>query len=123
MTTVLIVDDSAFMRMRSTSLVQGLGYQTVEACDGREAVEVYRRSRPQAVLMDITMPKADGLAALREIMDFDPNANVAMVTAVNQQGPTMEALKAGARAFVVKPFQPESVKAALMKLTASRRRS
>lgn len=116
MATVLVVDDSAFMRMRSASVVKELGYDVLEAGDGREAVDAYKRARPDAVLMDITMPNMDGLAALAEILAFDPQAKVAMVTAMGQQSIVMEAIKAGARDFVVKPFDPERVKAALKKL-------
>ena len=67
MGTVMVVDDSAFMRQHCVALVQELGHDTVEACDGREAVEVYQRNKPEAVLMDITMPNMDGLEALHEI--------------------------------------------------------
>ncbi len=116
MATVLIVDDSAFMRMRCVSSVKELGHETVEAADGNEAIEVYKKEKPTAVLLDITMPNMDGLTALREIMALDSNARVAMVTAMGQQSMVMEALKAGARDFVVKPFEPERVKATLEKL-------
>lgn len=118
MATVLIVDDSAFMRMRCAASVKELGYEIVEAGDGAEAIEVYKKTKPIAVLLDITMPNVDGLAALKEIMAFDPNARVAMVSAMGQQGMVMEAIKAGAREFVVKPFEPERVQAALQKLVA-----
>ncbi len=116
MAKVLIVDDSAFMRMRCVAGVKELGHETVEAADGKEAVEVYKQAKPEAVLMDITMPNADGLTALREIMAFDSNARVAMVTAMGQQSLVMEAIKAGARDFVVKPFEPNRIKQALDKL-------
>ena len=69
--------------------------------------------------MDITMPEMDGLAALKEIRKMDPNARVAMVTAMGQQAIVMEALKAGAKDFVLKPFQPDRVLNALQKLLAS----
>jgi two-component system chemotaxis response regulator CheY len=116
MATVLVVDDSAFMRMRCVAIVKEQGHEAVEAGDGKEAIEVYKQKRPQAVLMDITMPNTDGLTALREIVAFDPNAKVAMITAMGQQGIVMEALKAGARDFVVKPFEPDRVKVTLQKL-------
>ncbi len=118
MATVLVVDDSAFMRMRAVAGVKELGHETLEAGDGKEAVEVYKQARPQAVMLDITMPNMDGLAALREIMAFDSSARVAMVTAMGQQSMVMEAIKAGARDFIVKPFEPERMKAALDKILA-----
>ena len=116
MATILIVDDSSFMRMRCVSTVKELGFQTVEAGDGAEAIQVYKDSKPAAVLMDITMPGMDGLQALREIMAFDTNAKVAMVTAMGQQSMVIEAMKSGAKDFVVKPFEPDRVEAALTKL-------
>lgn len=116
MATVLVVDDSSFMRMRCVATVQELGYETIEAVDGAEAIQTYKDTKPAAVLMDITMPGTDGLQALREIMEFDSSAKVAMVTAMGQQSMVMEAMKSGAKDFVVKPFEPDRVKAALTKL-------
>lgn len=120
MGTVMIVDDSAFMRQHCVALVRGLGYDTVEACDGREAVQLYQRTKPETVLMDITMPHMDGLEALREILALDPDASVVMVTAVDQQASTLQALNVGARAFVVKPYEAENIKATLQKLATKR---
>ena len=118
MATILVVDDSAFMRMRCVATVKELGHETIEAGDGQEAIDVYKDQKPQAVLLDITMPNVDGLTALREILALDPDAKVAMVTAMGQQGMVMEAIKAGAKDFVVKPFDPDRIKAALDKLVA-----
>ena len=116
MSKILVVDDAAFMRMRCAKLLTENGYEVVEAENGLRALEVYESDKPDAVLMDITMPEMDGLTALKEIMTIDPNARVAMVTAMGQQGMVMEAIKAGAVDFVVKPFEPDRVKAALDKL-------
>ncbi len=116
MAKILVVDDSAFVRMRNVSLLKELGHETLEAGDGSQAVETYKQAKPDAVLLDITMPVMDGLEALREILAFDSSAKVAMVTAMGQQKTVMEAIKAGARDFVVKPFDPERLKAALKKL-------
>ena len=118
MATVLIVDDAAFMRMRSATLLKELGHDVLEAGDGAQAIEVYKSSRPEAVLMDITMPVVDGITALKEILAFDPGAKVAMVTAMGQQSIVMEAIKAGARDFVVKPFDADRLRAALNRLVA-----
>jgi two-component system chemotaxis response regulator CheY len=116
MPTLLVVDDAAFMRMRCAKLLTDSGYKVVEAENGLHAVREYKACKPDAVLMDITMPEMDGLAALKEIRRLDPEARVAMVTAMGQQSIVMEALKAGARDFVLKPFQPERVLATVKKL-------
>lgn len=104
---ILVVDDSAFMRMRTANLLKGAGYEVLEAENGRVAVEVYKRSRPAVVLMDITMPEMDGLEALRAIREVDREANVVMLSALAQSSVVMEAIRAGARDFVVKPYQPD----------------
>jgi two-component system chemotaxis response regulator CheY len=84
--------------------------------NGVEAIRKYAEWRPDAVLMDITMPEMDGLTALREIRKLDPKARVAMVTAMGQQAIVMQALKDGAKDFVLKPMQPDRVLAALAKI-------
>ena len=119
MAKVMVVDDAAFMRLRACKVMQDNGHEVVQAQNGAEAVRQYTEHRPDAVLMDITMPEMDGLAALKEIRKLDPNARVAMVTAMGQQAVVMEALKAGARDFVLKPFQPDRVLGVLQKLLAA----
>jgi two-component system chemotaxis response regulator CheY len=113
---VLIADDAAFMRMKSAALLKELGHEVFEAENGEEAVAMYAAHSPDAVLLDITMPVMDGLAALKAIMANDPTAKVAMVTAMGQQQVIMEAIKAGARDFVVKPFDASRIEEALWKL-------
>lgn len=116
MARVLLVDDAAFMRMRCARLLQEEGHEVVEAANGLEAVQAYQAQRPDAVLMDITMPEMDGLEALRAIKLIDSDARVAMLTAMGQQSIVIEAIKSGARDFVVKPFERERVLAAIAKL-------
>jgi len=116
MPTLLVVDDAAFMRMRCSKLLTESGYKVIEAENGVQAVQQYQAHRPDAVLLDITMPEMDGLTALKEIRKLDPNAKVAMVTAMGQQSIVMEALKAGAKDFVLKPFQSDRVLATVKKL-------
>ena len=119
MAKVLVVDDAAFMRVRAAKVLMDNGHEVLQAENGVEAVRMYAEWRPDAVLMDITMPEMDGLEALKEIRKIDPAAKVAMVTAMGQQAIVMEALKAGAKDFVLKPFQPDRVLGALQKLLAA----
>ncbi|MCK9494323.1 MAG: response regulator [Dehalococcoidia bacterium] len=116
MATILIADDAAFMRMKSAQVVQALGHEVIEASDGVEAVTYFKERSPDAVLLDITMPNKDGMEALREILQHDPAAKVAMVSAMGQQQIVMEAIKTGAKDFVVKPFNAERVQSTLIKL-------
>lgn len=116
MATLLVVDDAAFMRMRCSKLLEENGYKVIEAENGVQAVQMYQQHKPDAVLLDITMPEMDGLTALKEIRKLDPNARVAMVTAMGQQSIVMEALKSGARDFVLKPFQSDRVLGTVKKL-------
>jgi len=94
------------------------GFEVAEAADGNEALQKYREVKPDGVLLDITMPELDGLATLKELIKMDPGARVAMVTAMGQQSMVMEALKTGARDFIVKPFEAERVLAAVKKIMA-----
>ena len=116
MTKILVVDDAAFMRMRCTKLLTENGYQVTEATNGAEALDKYQIDRPDAVLLDITMPKMDGIVTLQEIIKIDPAAKIAMVTAMGQRAMVMSALKAGARDFVVKPFDSVRVLETVQKL-------
>jgi two-component system chemotaxis response regulator CheY len=106
------------MRLRATKLLAEAGHTVFEAENGRIAVEAYARERPDAVLMDITMPEMDGLEALDAIRLVDPAARIAMLTAMGQQSIVMDAIKRGARDFIVKPFAPDRVLAAVGKLIA-----
>ena len=116
MARILIVDDAAFMRMRCSKLLSEKGYEVVEAINGAEALEKYKERKPDAVLLDITMPKMDGIITLQEIIKIDPHARVAMVTAMGQRTMVMNALKEGARDFVVKPFDGPKVLDTVKKL-------
>jgi len=119
MARILVVDDAAFMRVRAAKVLEDAGHEVAQAENGLQAVSKYGEWRPDAVLMDITMPEMDGLTALKEIKKIDPAARVAMVTAMGQQAIVMEALKAGAKDFVLKPFQPDRVLSALQKILAA----
>ncbi len=113
---VLIVDDAAFMRMLLKDIVTKAGFEVVgEASNGKEAVEKYKELKPDVVTMDITMPEMNGIEAVKEIKKIDPNANIIMVSAMGQQAMVIEAIQAGAKDFIVKPFQPARVIEALKK--------
>lgn len=108
--SILIVDDSRTSRKILRGLLEANGYTVVgEAQDGEEAVAMYDSLKPQLVTMDITMPKLDGIGALKEIMAKDSSAKVVMITAAGQQSKVVEALKSGAKQFVTKPFDKDEV--------------
>ncbi len=113
---ILIVDDAAFMRMMIKDILTKNGYEVVgEAADGIQAVEKYNELRPDLVTMDITMPEMDGIAALKEIKGTDPTAVVIMCSAMGQQAMVIDAIQAGAKDFIVKPFQADRVIEAIQK--------
>jgi len=116
MTKILIVDDAEFLRVRITKMLSGDGFDVFEAENGLKAVAKYKEIHPDIVLMDITMPEMDGLAALKEIRAFDAQARVVMLTALGQESVVLEAVKSGARDFVVKPFERDRVMTAIGKL-------
>jgi two-component system chemotaxis response regulator CheY len=114
--TVLVVDDAAFMRMRAGKLLSQSGYEVIEAENGLDALNKYTEYEPDLVLMDITMPVMDGLTAVREIRQVDPEAKIIMVSAMGQQAMVIEAIKLGAKDFIVKPYEPDNVLASVKKL-------
>ena len=118
MARILIVDDAEFLRVRISKMLIGNGHQVIEANNGLVAVNTYKSDHPDCVLMDITMPEMDGLQALKEIRAFDPKAKVVMLTALGQESVVLEAIKSGARDFVVKPFEPDRVLNAIRKALA-----
>jgi two-component system chemotaxis response regulator CheY len=114
---VLITDDALFMRVTLKNILTKSGYEIAgEAVNGKESVDLYEQTRPDLVTMDITMPEMDGISALREIRRKHPDANVIMCTAMGQKNLVMEAVAAGAKDFIVKPFQPEKVVEAVQKI-------
>lgn len=113
--TVLVVDDAAFMRMILKDLLNKNGYGVIEAEDGLVGVQKYMESRPDLVLMDITMPEMDGISAVRAIKAKDPMARIVMCTAMGQQSMVISAIQAGALDFIVKPFKPDRVLEAVNK--------
>lgn len=116
---VLVVDDAAFMRMMIKDILSKNGYEIVgEAADGQQAVERYQETHPDLVTLDITMPEMDGIEALKAIRSLDPAARVIMCSAMGQQSMVIDAIQAGARDFIVKPFQADRVVEAVRKALA-----
>ena len=114
---ILICDDAAFMRMMIKDILTKNGYNVVgEAENGLKAVEKYSETKPDLVLMDITMPEMDGIQALKKIKGQDPGATVIMCSAMGQQAMVIESIQAGAKDFIVKPFQADRVIEAVKKV-------
>lgn len=110
MARILVVDDAAFMRKVLTDALTNGGHEVVgEAGNGSDAVTQFQEVRPDLTTLDITMPETDGLEALRKILATDPGAKVIMCSALGAEDKVLEAIKLGAKDFVVKPFQPDRV--------------
>ncbi len=117
MKRVLVADDASFMRQMIRDIIEPEGFEVVgEASDGMEVVEKFRELQPDLVMMDIVMPKRSGIDAVKGIMDLDPKACVVMCSALGQEALVMEAIQAGAKDFIVKPFKPDSVVSTLSKV-------
>ena len=113
---ILVVDDAAFMRMMIKDILTKNGYNVVgEAENGQQAVEKYAELNPDLVTMDITMPEMDGITALKKIKETSPEAKILMCSAMGQQAMVIDAIQAGAKDFIVKPFQADRVIEAIQK--------
>ena len=116
---ILIVDDAAFMRMMIKNIISKNGYEVVgEAENGQVAVELYKQHKPDLVTMDITMPEMNGIEGVKAIRSIDPSANIIMCSAMGQQAMVMEAIQAGAKDFIVKPFQQDRILQAMERVLA-----
>ncbi len=114
---ILVADDAAFMRMMIKNIITKNGYELAgEAANGAQAVEKYKALKPDLVTMDIVMPEKTGIEAVKDIVAFDPGAKVIMCSAMGQQSMVIEAIQAGAKDFIVKPFQPPKVLDAIKKV-------
>lgn len=117
MSKILIVDDTQFMRKVIKDLLLANHYtDLIEAADGSQAVDMFREHLPELVVLDITMPTMDGLEALKQIKEVNPDAKVLICSAMGQEAMVKEALKHGAKDFVVKPFKPDRILNAIDKL-------
>jgi len=119
---ILIVDDASFMRSVLKDIIKnnGLASEIFEAADGIEGVKAFQRIRPDLVTMDVNMPRADGIQALRAILKIDPHAKVVMITSVEEKHIVQDAIKLGARDYVVKPFDRSNVPLTLNKVIRQR---
>ncbi|WP_054743087.1 response regulator [Cellulosilyticum ruminicola] len=114
---IVVVDDAAFMRMMLKDILVKNGFDVVaEAENGLKAIEAYKEHMPDLMLMDITMPELDGIAAVKKIKEIDANAKIVMCSAMGQQAMVLESIQAGARDFIVKPFQAERIIEAVNKV-------
>ncbi len=115
--SVLVCDDAIFMRTMISDILSQAGYEVVgEAETGTQAVERFKDLNPDLVTMDIVMPDMGGIDAVREIVKIAPNAKILMCSAMGQQALVVEAIQAGAKDFVVKPFQPSRVLEAVQRV-------
>jgi two-component system chemotaxis response regulator CheY len=107
---IMLVDDAAFMRMMIKNTLQKNGFtDIVEADNGEKAISVYNAEKPDLILMDITMPVMDGLEALKKLKEINSDVKVVMCSAMGQEAMVVEALKLGAKDFIVKPFKPDRI--------------
>lgn len=113
---VLICDDAEYMRASISKILTKEGYEIIEAADGNESVDQYKKHKPDIVLMDVTMPEKDGFLALKEIMEYDSSAKVVMCSAMGLHSIVEDSLAAGAIDYIIKPFQPDRVIEAVRKV-------
>ncbi len=114
MKKILVVDDAKVVRMVVSQILKRNGYQVIgEATNGREALEKYKALKPDAVTMDITMPEVDGIQGLKDIIAYDNQAKVIMISALDQHDALAEAIRNGAIDYVVKPFEDDRMISAL----------
>lgn len=117
MAKIMVVDDAAFMRMMLKDILTKGGHEIVgEAENGLRAIEKYKELSPDLVLMDITMPEMNGVEAVRKIKGMDPKAKIIMCSAMGQQRMVLESIQAGAKDFIVKPFQASRIIATVNKI-------
>ena len=119
---ILIVDDASFMRSVLKDIIKsnGLASEIFEAVDGIEGVKSFQKIKPDLVTMDVNMPRADGIQALRAILKIDPHAKVIMITSVEEKHIVQDAIKIGARDYVVKPFDRSNVPLVINKVIRQR---
>ena len=114
---ILVADDASFMRQMIRDIIEPEGFEVIgEAADGVEVMEKFKELEPDLVMLDIVMPRKSGMDAVRELVTLDPSAKIVMCSALGQEALVMEAIQAGAKDFIVKPFKPEAVLTTLRKV-------
>lgn len=120
MARIIVTDDAPFLRSLLKDILLKIGHEVVgEAQDGYEAIQLYKEMKPDLITMDITMPKMNGLQALSEIRDYDPEAKIIMCSAIGQQQMILRAIHSGAKDFITKPFHQDRVREAIRKVCYS----
>ncbi len=120
MARIAVVDDAKFMRLVLKRILTQAGHEVIaEGQTGIDAVEIWARDKPDCMTLDIVMPKQNGIEAVKQIISFDPNAKIVMVTALGQEAFVLEAIKSGAREFIIKPFKNEEIIKAIAKTIGS----
>jgi two-component system chemotaxis response regulator CheY len=114
----MIVDDALVIRVRNRNILKENGYEVIEASSGKEAIEQYQKNRPDAVLLDYNMPDIDGIHTLQALRQLDSEAKIGFVTSSGQHALVMQALKLGAKDFVLKPYEVDRLVQAVRRLTA-----
>ena len=110
MAKILIVDDSTYLRVMIKKILRKIGHTVVaEANNGEEAIEAFRLHKPDLVTMDVVMPKLNGLLAIKQIKQLDPSAQIIIVTALGHEPMIRQAIKLGAKDFVIKPFKQDEL--------------
>jgi len=121
---IIIADDSILMRRNLKSILKQLGYNVIaEATNGQEAVELYKRLKPDVMTMDISMPVMDGIEAVNQIVQLYPDANIIMISALNQKEMVFKAIERGAKYYIIKPFKVDMVSKALDQVFQSKRKA
>lgn len=115
---ILLVDDAVFVRMSLKQILDDseFDFEVLEAANGKKALELYKRNSPDVVIMDITMPEMDGIEAVYKIREIDPDAKVIMCSAMGYQEKVVDAVTAGAKDFIVKPYEPAKVMNSIKKV-------
>lgn len=117
MANIVLVDDSNFLKNLLSNMIKRIGHNVVGlGKDGKEAIELYKKLKPDIIFLDITMPVLNGLEASKQILDYDKNANIVICSAMGQKFMILDAINIGVKDFVVKPFEEKKIKEIIDKI-------